>query len=129
MLNAILVQRRQVQVLPPQTDHGFPLLMPRHDANSRSVRDLAPATGPLNYEGQLVSLWSPVLIDKTRSGIARPTMVLYGIAQLDARDGKAFDETISHLQNMARRWAHKPLSAAFYHAQDWPQGWPYRPVV
>ena len=115
-LNYIIAHRHSTKILPARTEHGLPLIVARHSPGTPVMSSIQRVMGvPLVYDRQVVSLWSPVLVSKTRT-----TIVLYGIGQLDTRHGP---ETVERLEELAAEGQNRPLTAAYYLAQDWPEGW------
>lgn len=118
MLSDMMPYRKLFWVLPPRTEpHGLPLLLMKHAEDTKWMRSFKEVTGDFRDERQVVSLWSPLLVSR-----GMPTMVLYGVGQLNPENGQ---RTVLHLEQMAKEWEGKPLAAAYYLKDHFPDGWPY----
>lgn len=110
------LHRNEIQVvLPPRTEHGLPVIINRHEPDSGVTRDLQKITGDLTYRKHIVTIWSPVIHERTRH-----TIVLYGISQLDMAQASR-DKTLVHLEHLANSWTHDSFAAAYYLASDFPK--------
>ncbi|KAJ9480256.1 hypothetical protein PHBOTO_003478 [Pseudozyma hubeiensis] len=114
LLLTIFSDRKQLVVLPPRTEHGLSLMLAQHEEATKRMALLQEATGKLEDDRQIVSLWSPILKDKYRS-----TVVLYGFAKLD----RSYEgETLRHLQRLCADWKGPAWDAAYYLEKHWPEG-------
>ncbi|SPO27082.1 uncharacterized protein UTRI_10547_B [Ustilago trichophora] len=117
MLNK-LNERKNPKILPPIEVNGFPVIMLRH-SSEEIIRQIEQATRKLSSDYQIVSLWSPLLVDKFHT-----TVILHGFGQLRAA---GILETIDHLNALAKAWDKTkfPLSSSYYFAEDFPNASPF----
>lgn len=115
LAHTLLMDRKTGLVLPPREKHGLALLVAGHvEQNSQHMKDIQALTGKLQDTSQVVSLWSPGLMDGTQI-----TSFLYGIGQLDMR---SHEETVNHLNSLAKKWGDtKPFWDAVYYVDTLPK--------
>ncbi|SPO27430.1 uncharacterized protein UTRI_10547 [Ustilago trichophora] len=111
LLNDLYGKRRSPKILPPIKENGFPLILLSHDSG-RKLREIERATGKLSSDLQIVSLWSPLLVDKFHQ-----TVILYGFGQLK---NEGILDTADYLKTLAKDWDNKniPLSSSYYFSDD-----------
>ncbi|KIS69600.1 effector family protein Eff1-5 [Mycosarcoma maydis] len=106
LLDKVFSERKRVMLLPPRSEHGLSLVLARHNDDASWLHELQQVTGPLQDARQLVSLWSPILRDKYRT-----TLVLYGVAQLDARYEHV---VLQHLNDIVPSWTGGAWDILYY---------------
>lgn len=92
--------RQVLNVLPPRTRYGLPLILARTEADTTAKQ----LTG-LRDVSQTVSLWSPILYDGERY-----TAILYGMGQLDFRH---IHEVRNRLELLHDSWPHIEYSPVY----------------
>lgn len=112
-LNLLLTDRSHLYLAPPLEKHGLGLLLGMH-RNGQRVNEIEEMTGPVTSRNQIVTIWSPILLDGSRT-----TVVFYGVGQLDATE---LEKTQQHLANVASRWSGvDPFWDAVYYLKSLPK--------
>ncbi|CBQ72682.1 conserved hypothetical Ustilaginaceae-specific protein [Sporisorium reilianum SRZ2] len=109
LLNSRSSFRDHMYLLPPRYRGDIGLLFALHGPQKTTSQDgLQSLTGGLEAHDNIFTLWSPLLMDGSRT-----TMVFHGVGALDFSD---FENTLAHLDRLNAKWKGAPpfWDAAYY---------------
>ncbi|SJX62513.1 related to effector family protein Eff1 [Sporisorium reilianum f. sp. reilianum] len=109
LLDSVLRSRDFLYLLPPRYKGDLGLLFAEHRLKTVTRKEgLQSLTGELTTKDNIFTLWSPLLVDSSRT-----TMVFHGVGVLDYSD---LDAMLAKLDELKAKWEGAPpfWDAAYY---------------